>query len=543
MHLQSTYPLSFMNKPFFFIVLCLVAGGIMAYKPGSESAPPRYNVLFIATDDWKTVAGCYGTPYVQTPNIDRLARQGTLFERNYCQQAVCAPTRASLLTGQRPDYTRVWDLQTQMRAMNPAILTLPQHFRQQGYLTAGIGKLFDNRAVDKGEDSVSWSRPYYRLGPGDFPAPFPMPLRGTYQHSPTRQRIEQLMAEAAEKGVVAGQPRVRYTQQRFNPVDEAEDIPDGAYTDGAMARRAGQILSQLAKEGQPFFFGVGFRSPHLPFIAPKKYWDLYDRSKLSLAPFQQKSRNPVDVAYQPSGELISQYTGPAGEKFQTGFDPKADSVQRRLIHGYYASVSYMDAQIGLLMDALKANGLDKNTIVVLWGDHGWHLGDHGMWCKHTNFEQATRSPLIITAPGFKANQKTRSLTEFVDIFPTLCELTGLQPPAGLAGKSLVPVLRNPTATVKPYAVSQYPRNGDKMMGYALRTDRYRYVAWFAGDFRKQALTATTPPAAVELYDYQQDPNESVNIAGDAGPVADRHARLLAEFLQTQSHPVASHKPE
>lgn len=183
-----------------------------------------------------------------------------------------------------------------------------------------------------------------------------------------------------------------------------------------------------------------------------------------------------------------------GEKFQKGFEPKSDSVQRRLIHGYYASVAYMDAQIGRLLDALKANGLDKNTIVVLWGDHG-------MWCKHTNFEQATRAPLIITAPGFRANQKTRALTEFVDVFPTLCELTGLKTPNALAGKSLVSVLRKPTGSGKPYAVSQYPRKGDQVMGYAIRTDRYRYVAWFEQEFRKNRVLANAKPLSVELYDY------------------------------------------
>lgn len=531
-----------MNNFFFSLVGCLVALCLVAYKPVPQPAPSRYNVLFIATDDWKPVAGCYGTALIKTPNIDRLAAQGTVFGRNYCQQAVCAPTRASLLTGQRPDFTCVWDLQTQMRAMNPDILTMPQHFRQQGYITTGIGKIFDNRAVDKGDDSLSWSLPYNRLEQADYPSGFQMPLRA-YQNPQTRRGIEQFMAEAAAKGIAPGQARQQYAQQRLSPVDEAEAIPDGAYTDGATARKAVKIMKQLADQKAPFFFAVGFRSPHLPFVAPRKYWDLYDRAQLPLATYQRKSINPVEVAYQASNELVNQYTGTNGEKFQTGYDPKADSVQRRLIHGYYASVSYMDAQIGLLLDALKANGLDKNTIVVLWGDHGWHLGDHGIWCKHTNFEQATRAPLILSAPGFRANQKTQSLTEFVDIFPTLVELTGIKTPDALAGKSLVPLLRKPTATVKKYAVSQYPRNGDKIMGYAIRTDRYRYVAWFEGNFRKNEVMATAQPMAVELYDYQTDPDETVNVAGDAGvqPVVEQHAQLLREFLQNQARPMASRK--
>lgn len=518
---------------------CIVGGLLVAHKPVVHSAPQRYNVLLIATDDWKPVAGCYGsadagTAQVQTPNIDRLANQGTVFLRNYCQQAVCAPTRASLLTGQRPDYTRVWDLKTQIRAMNPAILTMPQYFRQQGYVTSGIGKVFDGRSVDKYADSLSWSVPYYKLGPTDYPAGFAPPV-GAYQNPETRQRIAQLTAEAAAQGIQSGPLLTQYLQQRFNPVDEGEAIPDGAYTDGAIGRKAQAIIGQLARQSTPFFFAVGFRSPHLPFVAPKKYWDLYDRDKLKLAAYQQKSQNPVDVAYQPSGELVNQYTGTHGERFQPGFEPKSDSIQRRLLHGYYASVSYMDAQIGLLLDALKANGLDKNTVVVLWGDHGWHLGDHAMWCKHTNFEQATRSPLIITAPGFNGNQKTESLTEFVDVFPTLCQLTGLNIPGNLAGRSLVPILQKPTVPIKNRAFSQYPRNNDRVMGYAVRTGRYRYVAWYEGEFRKQTTGPDQTPIAVELYDYQQDPDERVNVASQTSyqPVARLHEQLVCDFLKNQ----------
>lgn len=514
---------------------CLLAGVLIAHRSAPRPAPQRYNVLFIATDDWKPVAGCYGNDQIKTPNIDRLAGQGTVFARNYCQQAVCAPTRASLLTGQRPDYTRVWDLKTQIRDMNPSILTMPQYFRQQGYLTTGIGKVFDPRSVDRGQDSVSWSEPYYQGGLAN-----PMASSAQmYRNPQTLQRIEQLTAEAVAQGV----PARPYVQQRLSPVDEGEDVPDEAYTDGATGRKAQEIIRQLAGQKEPFFFAVGFRASHLPFIAPKKYWDLYDRSKLSLAAYQQKSKNPVEVAYQPSGELVNQYTGTQGEKFREGYEPFPNSLQRRLIHGYYASVSYMDAQVGLLMDALKASGLDKNTIIVLWGDHGWHLGDHGMWCKHTNFEQATRSPLIIAAPGFRGNQKTESLSEFVDVFPTLCELMGLKTPDELPGKSLVSVLRKPAERVKNYAVSQYPRSNDKVMGYAIRTDRYRYVAWFEQDFRKNPVRADSKPMVTELYDYGKDPNETANVADDTSyqSVVSQHAQLLREFLQSQSRPMASNK--
>ncbi|GAB3222670.1 sulfatase [Spirosoma arcticum] len=521
-----------MHKLLLFFGICGLTSFLVAHMSAPRPASQRYNVLFIVADDWKPMAGCYGTRQIKTPNIDRLAVQGTVFRRNYCQQAVCAPTRASLLTGQRPDYTRVWDLETQIRAMNPYILTMPQYFRQHGYVTSGIGKVYDGRSVDKGQDSLSWSVPYHQLA--GFGAAFQM-----YRNPQTRQRLDRLEAEAVAKGVPVGP----YIQQRLCPVDEGEAVADSVYADGNVGQNARRIIRRLAGQQAPFFFAVGFRSPHLPFIAPKKYWDLYDRSKLTLAAYQQHSKNPVEVAYQPSGELVTQYTGTNGERFPKGYAPYADSVQRRLIHGYYASVSYMDAQVGLLLGELKASGLDKNTIVVLWGDHGWHLGDHAMWCKHTNFEQATRSPLIITAPGFQGNQQTESLTEFVDVFPTLCALTGLKTPDALPGKSLVSVLKKPATGVKTYAVSQYPRSNDKVMGYAIRTDRYRYVAWFEQDFRKNPIRTALKPMATELYDYRKDPDETENVAANAAyqAIVNQHADLLRDFLQQQSHPLASNK--
>ncbi|GAB3223586.1 sulfatase [Spirosoma arcticum] len=517
--------------------------GLRPVGPSPAKVPPAtpYNVLFLAADDLKPLLGCYGSSQMHTPNIDRLARMGTVFTKNYCQQAVCAPTRASLLTGQRPDYTRVWDLQTLIRDMNPDILTLPQYFRQQGYVTTGIGKIFDQRSVDKANDAPSWSLPYAHAERGDFAAGYGRPNQ-EYQNPETRRRIEQILADAKANGVPAGQ-QMAYLHQRFTPFDEGEDIPDDAYPDGAVSRKASRMMNELAKEKKPFFLAVGFRCPHLPFVAPKKYWDLYDRSKLSLAPFQQKSQSPVNMAYQESWELTGNYTDNNGGRLKRSLEPFPDSVQRRLIHGYYASVSYLDAQVGLLLDALKANGLDKNTIVVFWGDHGWHLGDHAMWCKHTNFEQATRAPLIVAAPGFKGNQKSSSMTEFVDVFPTICELAGLKTPDGLAGKSLLPLLKNPAASVKTFAHSEYPRSNDKVMGYAIRTDRYRYVAWLKNDFRERVATDLSNLVEAELYDYEKDPDERVNLAMQTAyaPIVKQHTALLADLLKNQRQPALSAK--
>jgi arylsulfatase A-like enzyme len=529
--MTSTYPI-------YLLSLLLSLGAVTT--PAQQ--PARPNVLFIAVDDLKPLLSSYGEARMKTPHIDRLARLGTVFLNNYCQQAVCAPTRASLLTGQRPDYTRVWDLQTQMRDRNPNILTLPQYLRQNGYVTSGIGKVFDNRSVDKQEDAPSWSLPYERLNDEDFAQAYGRPKRYYYQAPETLKLLADIEKKADEKGLT-GEARADFLNKNRGPAVEAADVPDDAYTDGAVAKRAVATIAKLAKGGQPFFYAVGFVRPHLPFVSPRKYWDLYDRKAIRLAGYQQFAQNSPPVAYQASGELTNAYLLANGDRYSTGYAPKPDEQQLDLIHGYYASVSYLDAQVGKLLDELDRQGLTQNTVIVLWGDHGWHLGDHSMWCKHTNFEQATRAPLIVAAPGFKGGQKATGLTEFVDVFPTLTDLAGLKTPDNLAGKSLVPLLKNPKGTVKSYAQSQYPRrnkdvapNSDgHLMGYALRTDRYRYVAWFAEDFTNHAVSPSAKPVAVELYDYGKDPHETRNVAGEKSyqPVAEEHQKLMTEFLTNQ----------
>ncbi len=354
------------------------------------------NVLFIAVDDLKPLLNAYGESRMKTPNIDRLARMGTVFLNNYCQQAVCAPTRASLLTGMRPDYTQVWDLQTLMRDKNPDILTLPQYFRQNGYATTGLGKVFDSRSVDKMLDAPSWSIPFDKLEVADYAAGYGHPKANYYQGPETLKLLADIRAKAEKMGL-KGEELKDYLNKNRGPAVESAEVPDDAYQDGAVAKKAVATIARLAKGGQPFFYAVGFVRPHLPFVAPKKYWDLYDREAVNTAAYQQFATDSPQFAYHTSGELVGAYLLPNGDRYPTGYAPKPTEMQKELIHGYYAAVSYMDAQVGLLLDALDKQGLTKNTVIVLWGDHGWHLGDHGIWCKHTNFEQATRAPPKKTA--------------------------------------------------------------------------------------------------------------------------------------------------
>jgi len=279
------------------------------------------------------------------------------------------------------------------------------------------------------------------------------------------------------------------------------DVPDHVYKDGAVARAGVELLERLAKGDKPFFLSVGFAKPHLPCVAPKKYWDLYDRESLSLAPYQQKATNARELAYKSLGEIAAYSDMP-----EKGTIDK--ETQKRLIHGYMATTTYMDAQLGLLLDKLEELEIADNTIICLWGDHGFHLGDHGMWTKHTNFEQAVLSPLLIAAPkGFKANSSNAPV-EFVDIFPTLCDLSGLDIPKHLPGKTLVPVMKDTSTSVRYAALGQYPRG--KVMGYTLRSERYRYVKWLNLNYRKGETKGKL--VATQLFDYEKDPLETENLA-------------------------------
>ena len=526
-----------------FQLLIIAVAIVNTTTPIIAQQKSKPNVLFIAVDDLKPVLGCYGDKLIKTPNIDRLAKIGTVFLNNYCQQAVCGPTRASLLTGMRPDVTKIRDLHTKMRDMNPDIVSIPEYFISQGYTTSGIGKIFHPSCVDKKFDPQSWTIPFMVAKESDYFNG--MPVQKHYQ-SPDLKALQEKVVNTDEKGKKKGKKEEVDEDGggARGPAFECLNLPDDAYDDGVSAKLASKQIQMLNAAKKPFFMAVGFRKPHLPFVSPKKYWDLYKREELPVAEFQEQAVNSKDFGYQNSGELSSY----SGVKEFAKYDKKdgnriglAIEKQKELVHAYYAAVSYTDAQVGVLLNTLEKLGTLNNTIIVLWGDHGWHLGDHDMWGKHTNYEQATKAPLIIAAPGLKAGQ-SKSITEFVDVFPTLCELSGGNVPAYLDGKSLVPVMKNNKVSVKEYAMSQYPRKMDKadikpedgkgkLMGYSMRTEQYRYTVWLKNFTSDQEYSANKVYTK-ELYDYVKDPLEKVNVANDekyAVTAADLDKKLLAYF--------------
>jgi len=468
----------------------------------SAAGASRPNVLFICVDDLKPLLGCYGDKRIQSPNIDRLAQRGLLFERAYCNQAVCAPSRNALMTGVRPTTLGIYDLGTNFRLAAPDAVTLPQYFISHGYRAEGLGKILH---VGHGnhEDPASCSVPHF----GGRSIAYLLP------ENQAKQGLTREEALFANETDVAKLPR--------GAAYETADVNDNAYPDGQIADEAIRRL-QAAKDkpSEPFFLAVGFLKPHLPFCAPKKYWDLYRRENFEVPSMQRPPEGAPAYAPTTWGELRQYSDIP-----QTG--PLSGEQARTMIHGYHAAVSYMDAQLGRVVDALNRLELDSNTIIVLWGDHGWHLGDHGMWCKHTNYEEATRIPLLIAAPGVtRPGTRTRALVETVDLYPTLCELAGLPAPKNpqpLEGKSLAPVLKKPSSENKEAIFHVYPRNrkGDgAILGRAVRTSRYRLVEW-----KKPGAPAET--AEFELYDYETDPAETKNLASAQPSVVRKLQSLLA----------------
>jgi len=499
-----------------------------SFMQAAEEPARKPNILFIPVDDLKPLLGCYGASQIKSPNIDKLAKRGTIFANAQCQMAVCGPSRASLMTGMYCDYTQVWDLKTKMRDRRPDILTIPQYFKQKGYVTTGLGKTFDSRCVDGKLDEPSWSIRYGSQGAITHSKGIKLKGYPGYQNPKTISLRKELTQQARQKGLSGTAEKNYLIQHGGIPPVECADVPDDAYYDGAVANGAIALLKKLSKDDKPFFLSVGFLKPHLPFIAPKKYWDLYDRNQIDLAAYRDMPIGAPEIGFQPGWELRGHYSVPKEGRLP-------DDLQRELIHGYYACVSYTDAQVGALMEALDETGLRDNTIVVLWGDHGWHLGDHSMWCKHSNFEQAVRSPLIFSAPGMKSvGRAASSPVGFVDIFPTLCELAGLPVPEQLQGTSLVPMLNDPSASVKYGELSQYRRTveGQPMMGYTYRTERYRYTLWYS----MVDGTLGNPDKVIEreLYDYQQDPLETKNWVDNpelSEVVADLDGKLKAKLFE------------
>ncbi|CAZ97664.1 sulfatase [Zobellia galactanivorans] len=476
-------------------------GGTDKPQPKKESTRP--NILFIPVDDLRPELGSYGNDFVKTPNIDRIAQQGVVFMRAYCQQAVCNPSRASLLTGLRPDSIRVWDLSTKLRNNVPDVVTLPQYFKQNGYITVGLGKTFHNDI----QDSVSWTeRPHLEGFPFDPDAVY------------ASKRNTDIQEEKKQKLIAQGKIRLDPLGHWYLKANSTEnaDVPDDAYYDGAQTTYAVDKLEVLAAQEKPFFLSVGYYKPHLPFNAPKKYWDMYHRDSIPLAENQSLPKGSPDFAVHGDQEL--RYYDDNHDLPRPNEAPWNEDRQREVKHGYYASVSYIDAQIGRLYDKLEKLNLLDNTIIVLWGDHGWKLGEHNGWGKMSNYEIDAHVPMIISGAKVKAKgSKTNALTELVDIYPSLCEMSGLPVPAHLQGKSFVPLLADPSIKWKAAAYSQFllgrfgpaETRQEERMGYSVKTDRYRYTEWYTWNKNQKQKGDYI---SSELFDHENDPGENYNIA-------------------------------
>ncbi|MBL9200490.1 MAG: sulfatase [Opitutaceae bacterium] len=463
----------------------------------SAEAQPRPNVLFIAADDMRPQLGLYRDRVVKSPNLDRLAARGLAFDRAFCQMALCSPSRISLLSGRRPATTQVYTIDPALtvRTHQPDVTTLPQHFKNHGYFTRSMGKIY-HVGID---DDASWSVPAWhasQLAPRGGPI--------------TRAAQEARRAEGKRTGKAPPQ-KGKGNVATAGPAFEAVDCADDELLDGACAREAAKQLREFAKKPeQPFFLAVGFANPHVPWIAPKKYFDLYDPAQLAIPANNYPPKDAPDFA-ATTGNDFRWYAGvPEGQL-------PADYA-RRCLQAYFAAISYVDAQIGRLLDTLDETGLAKNTIVVFWSDHGYYMGEHAWWGgKHNNYHGATRVPLIVATPGQKtAGRHATGFVELVDLFPSLSELAGLPPPrdaAGLEGTSFAPLLSaDPDRPWKKAAFSQYPKGGN--LGTAMETDRWRYVEWRKGD----TLVAR------ELYDRRADAAENQNLA-----TRPEHAATIAEL--------------
>ena len=465
-----------------FILWLLIfnIAGLHCLTAADPALPP--NILLIVADDLNCAIGPYGDAIANTPNLDRLAAVGLTFDRAYCQQAVCNPSRSSFLTGLRPNTVGVDDLRKYFRDTAPdgsGLVTLPQHFRHHGYFCQNVGKIFHN--MGDTQDRVSWS-----------------------------------IDEAFDKGTHADDTVFRnrliagLKPAMKAPVTEALPVPDTAYRDGQIANLAAATIRDHPAEGQPFFLAVGFWRPHLPFVAPKRYWDLYDAESIPMPVPSFVPAGAPPIAIHDSREI-------------QGYGDKRPATQfsaadiRHFRHGYYASISFLDAQVGKLLDALEESAHAEKTIIVFTSDHGFHIGEHALWGKTSNFELDARVPLIIAAPQFPkaAGQRTQALCELIDLYPTLSELTGVSDdlPQNLEGVSLVPLFKDPEGSVKSYAVTQHqqPFYGSsanwKAWGYSLRSNRWRFTEW--------RDTSSGHVVAQELYDHRNDPLETRNVAADS----------------------------
>ena len=431
-------------------------------------AGAKPNILFIAVDDLRPELGCYGGKQVQSPHIDKLAARGTTFHRAYCQVAVCGASRASLLTGLRPTWKRFLKYDTFAEKDAPDAMTLPGELRKNGYHCLSNGKIFHHK---NDTATRSWSEDPWKpdMGGASFIDP-------------------------KSKSMIGG-------RKKRGPVLEGPQVPDNAYPDGQIADKTIADLKRMKKQGKPFFIACGFIKPHLPFYAPKKYWDLYDPADLELADNRTLPRN-APSSLKGSGEVHNYH--------DRGMKYNSDEWHRACLHGYYACVSYVDAQVGRLMKTLDQLKLRQDTIVILWGDHGWHLGEHNFWGKHNVMHLSTRSPLIVSAHGFKPGQTCDRLVEFVDVYPTLMELAGLKTANdGLQGTSFKPLLEKPGLAWKKAAFSKYGP------AVSLVTNRYNYAEFKNGEKM--------------LFDLNSDPDENVNLA--TSPKQKENLKRLGRILK------------
>jgi len=515
----------------------------------TKEANKKPNILFIAVDDLRPELGCYGSDIAVSPNIDLLAKDGLLFNKAYCQQAICSPSRASLMTGARPETINVIENFTFFRDENPDIITLPQHFKNNGYEVTHTGKIYHKPGF--ADPELSWSRlPAYdkmTIEKSKTPGGFALEANQDMYRKNMADVIAKYGKNAPRNGLGKG------------PAYENADVPDTFYDDGYNTELAIVTLKDMLEKNpdKPFFLGLGMKKPHLDWLAPKKYWDMYNREDIKLTTQTSGPENGAAMGLHPSFELRARYGIPKK-------GPIDDELGLTLKHAYLASVSYVDAQIGKMINALEEAGVRDNTIIILWGDHGWHLGEMGIWGKATNYEISTRVPMMIWTPDMpkgSKGKKSEGLVELVDMYPTLCELAGIELPSHLEGQSFVPLLEDPELKWKDAVFSQFPDPAlrewaanplsqgmretyfgplieevegkikkqqkdkwdrdlfeNKLMGYAMRTENYRLIVW------KDYTQTDSEPIFIELYDHQNDPNETRNIAKD-------NPELVAELLE------------
>ena len=538
--------MNIMEKILVVLILISQVTGCVSSDMKSDQ-PQRPNILFIAVDDLRPELGCYGSDIAVTPNIDALAKGGLQFNRAYCQQAICSPSRASLMTGARPETIGIIENYTYFRDENPDIITLPQHFRSNGYETVYAGKIYHKRAF--ADHPKSWSREPAAI---DLPQPrYP----GAYALKENQAIYQENQAAIRTK---YGDNATEHYALGRGPAFEKADVPDHAYIDGYNTELAIATMKEMVKQDDnPFFLGLGFRLPHLDWNAPKKYWDLYDREAIPLTKQTDRPENGAAMGLHASFELRVRHGIPKN-------GPIDGDLARTCKHAYLASVSYVDALIGKMLGALDDAGIRDNTIIILWGDHGWHLGDMGVWGKATNYEIATRVPLLIWTPDMavpQRGQKSDALVELVDMYPTLCELAGLDMPRHLEGQSFAPLLADPGKDWKQAVFSQYPNPAlrewaanpltasmretyfgplieeveariikqqaekwdrslfeNDLMGYAMRTPDHRLVVW------KDFKNSDSDPIYLEVYDHKNDPGETKNIA-------DQNPQLVAQLME------------